>query len=596
MTDCIETADSLKHQIDCVMGRIPCELRLQNVRLVDVFSGEIIDGADIFIDKGKIIDAGRDCRASALETINLNGALVAPGLIDAHVHIESGMLTPIQFARLIAPYGTTTIVADPHEIANVAGIQGIRFMMQEAKEAEITVRFMLPSCVPATPFETSGATLAAGDLTDLMGKDEVLGLAELMNVPGVLSCDPDILKKVLLTRAHGKLIDGHSPLTAGAALSAYALSGVTSDHECSTEEEVSDRVSRGMTIFMREGYAGQNVSVLSRSITEKNSRHFCLCTDDASPDDVLAKGHINNVVRRAVACGVDAMEALRMATINTAEHFGLKNKGAVVPGRDADLIVLDNLVDFNVKSVWVAGKKIAEHGVMITPQAESKAPKDLTETVHIKALPKDSFEIMTSSGKARVIGLKPGDLVTEHLVLPVQTDGNCNFVPALNPGILKLAVIERHHAAGNIGLGLVKGMIEDDHALNGAIASTIAHDSHNIVVVGDNDADMFAAVKALQDQQGGVVLVRQGKVIDSLQLEVGGLMTKAPAPETAQRKSRLIKTAHEAFHIRENVHPVMALSFLPLAVIPYLRVTDRGLFDAVEFKYVKIDPEEKLNS
>lgn len=592
MTELIETPESLKHQIDCVMGRTPCELRLQNVRLIDVFSGEIIDGADIFIDSGKIIDTGRRCKAKAIDTVDLNGALVAPGFIDAHVHIESGMLTPIQFARLIAPYGTTTIIADPHEIANVAGIAGIRFMMAEAKKAEITVRFMLPSCVPATPFETSGAMLSSEDLTDLMAKDEVLGLAELMNVPGVLSCDSDILKKVLLARAHRKLIDGHSPLTAGAALSAYALSAVTSDHECSTEDEVTDRVSRGMTLFMREGSAGQNVSVLSRSITEKNSRHFCLCTDDASPDDVLAKGHINHVVRRAVASGVDAIEALRMATINTAEHFGLKNKGAIVPGRDADLIVLDNLTDFNVKSVWVAGKKIAENAAMITTEPASNSLEGITDTVHIKALLKDSFEIKTSSGKARVIGLKPGDLVTEHLILPIKTDSNGKFVPALNPGILKLAVIERHHATGNVGLGLVKGMVEENHALNGAIASTIAHDSHNIVVVGDNDNDMFVAVEALKAMQGGVVLVRKGQVVESLQLEVGGLMTRVSAQETAQRKSRLIKTAHEAFHIRADVHPVMALSFLPLAVIPHLRVTDRGLFDAVRFKHVRIDPED----
>lgn len=596
MTELIETPESLKHQIDCVMGRTPCELRLQNVRLIDVFSGEIIDGADIFIDSGKIIDTGRRCKAKAIDTVDLNGALVAPGFIDAHVHIESGMLTPIQFARLIAPYGTTTIIADPHEIANVAGIAGIRFMMAEAKKAEITVRFMLPSCVPATPFETSGAMLSSEDLTDLMAKDEVLGLAELMNVPGVLSCDSDILKKVLLARAHRKLIDGHSPLTAGADLSAYAISGVTSDHECSTVEEVNDRVSRGITVFMREGSAGQNVSVLSRSITGKNSRYFCLCTDDASPDDVLSKGHINNVVRRSVACGVDAMEALRMATINTAEHFGLKNKGAIAPGRDADLVVLDNLVDFNVKSVWVAGKKIAENTAMITPEPKVGVLEEITDTVHIKALQRDSFEITSSSGKVRVIGLKPGDLVTEHLILPIKTDDNGKVLPTLNPGILKLAVIERHHATGNVGLGLVKGLIEDGHALNGAIASTIAHDSHNIVVVGDRDDDMFAAVQALEKMQGGVVLVREGNVVDSLQLEVGGLMTKQTAAKTAQRKSRLIKTAHEAFHIREDVHPVMALSFLPLAVIPYLRVTDKGLFDAVKFKHVGIDFEEKIRS
>lgn len=342
-----------------------------NACFIDVFSGKILDGAEIFIDGGKVIDAGLSCRAIAEKTIDLDGAFVASGFIDAHVHIESGMLSPIQFARLIAPCGTTTIIADPHEIANVQGLDGIRFMMNEAKKAEINIRFMLPSCVPATPFETSSAHLQADDLSELIAEPEVLGLAELMNVPGLLACDEDILKKILMTRRYGKLIDGHSPLTSGAELSAYTLSGVDTDHECSTENEVQERISRGMTIFMREGSAGQNVSVLSRTVTDKNSRFFCLCTDDASPDDVLAKGHINNVVRRAIACGVDPMEAFRMATINTALHFGLKNKGALAPGRDADFVILDDLENVTVKSVWVAGKQIAEHGRMLTDEPDS---------------------------------------------------------------------------------------------------------------------------------------------------------------------------------------------------------------------------------
>ena len=591
----IQAIDVLKQQIDCVLGRKPCEIRLINVRLIDVLSGKIFDGAQIFIDGGKVIDVGLSCRAIAEKTIDLDGAFVAPGFIDAHVHIESGMLSPIQFARLIAPFGTTTIIADPHEIANVLGLDGIRFMMNEAEKAEINIHFMLPSCVPATSFETSGAHLHADDLSKLIDKPEVLGLAELMNVPGLLACDEDILKKVLMARRYGKLIDGHSPLTSGAELSAYALSGVDSDHECSTENEVQERISRGMTIFMREGSAGQNVSVLSRTVTDKNSRFFCLCTDDASPDDVLAKGHINNVVRRAIACGVDPMEAFRMATINTALHFGLKNKGAVAPGRDADFVILNDLENVTVKSVWVAGKQIAEHGRMITDEPDSHALISTGNTVRVGRLDKSSFDIVTDSGLARVIGLNDGDLVTESLVLPVKTDSAGHYKSELNPGLLKVAVIERHHATGHVGLGLVKGFVEEGKRFNGAIASTIAHDSHNIVVTGDNDDDMLAAVDALKAMQGGIVLVREGCVVESLSLEVGGLMTQKPAAVTAERRKQLIRTAHEKFHVASGMHPVMTLSFLPLAVIPYLRVTDLGLFDVNQLKHVGIDPRADNN-
>ena len=443
--------------------------------------------------------------------------------------------------------------------------------------------------------ETSGAHLNADDLGKLIDEPEVLGLAELMNVPGLLACDEDILKKVLMTRRYGKLIDGHSPLTSGAELSAYALSGVDSDHECSTENEVQERISRGMTIFMREGSAGQNVSVLSRTVTDKNSRFFCLCTDDASPDDVLAKGHINNVVRRAIACGVDPMEAFRMATINTALHFGLKNKGALAPGRDADFVILDDMENVTVKSVWVAGKQIAEHGRMITDEPDSHALISTGNTVRVGRLDKSSFDIVTHSGLARVIGLNDGDLVTESLVLPVKTDSAGHYESELNPGLLKVAVIERHHATGHVGLGLVKGFVEEGKRFNGAIASTIAHDSHNIVVTGDNDDDMLAAVDALKAMQGGIVLVREGCVVESLSLEVGGLMTQKPAAVTAERKKQLIRTAHKKFHVASGMHPVMTLSFLPLAVIPYLRVTDLGLFDVNQLKHVGIDPRADNN-
>ena len=584
------SVETIKRQIDCALGNVPCEWHLKNARLVDVCAGRIVEKADIFIDSGKVVDAGVNCKAHALKTVDLKGAFVAPGFIDAHVHIESSMLSPVQFARLIVPFGTTTIIADPHEIANVLGMDGIRHMMAEAKKAQMTVRFMLPSCVPATPFETSGAVLKAEDLASLIDDPAVLGLAELMNVPGLLAKDEDLVKKVEMTLKACKLIDGHSPLTAGAHLSAYVASGVTSDHECSTPEEVGERVSRGMAIFMREGSAGQNVDALSRAVTQKNSRFYCLCTDDASPDDVIEKGHINNVLRRSVACGVDPIEAVRMATINTALHFGLKEKGAITPGRDADLVIFDNLMDFNVKAVWVGGMCVAEEGVMLTAEPEASRAAVSQNSVHIKPVTAKDFSLVTQSGRARVIGLHEGDLVNDHLIVDVKTDSQGHIACKDNPGLLKIAVIERHHATGNMGVGLLKGYRKDGCVFNGAIASTIAHDSHNIVVVGDNDEDMAAAVSAIEKMAGGVVLVRDGEILKSLPLEIAGLMTDQKAVETARRKKDLIETAHREFNIPERVHPVMTLGFLPLAVIPYLRITDLGLFDAVSFKHVDIDP------
>lgn len=575
-----------------MLGRSICELCLTNLRLIDVFSGEIVDNAEIFVDQGKIVDAGCECKAQALKTIDLSGAIVAPGFIDAHVHIESSMLSPVQFARLIAPCGTTTIVSDPHEIANVLGMAGIRYMMREAKKAEINVFFMLPSCVPATPFETSGASLSAKDLVELIDDPEVLGLAELMNVPGFLANNADILKKVEMTLRHHKLVDGHSPLTAGAELSAYAGGGITSDHECSTEKEALDRIRRGMTVFMREGSAGQNVSALAGAVTERNSRFFCLCTDDASADDVYAKGHINNVIRCAVASSIDPLDAIRMATLNPALHFGLKGKGAIAPGYDADFVVLEDLQEFRVQSTWIGGREAARGGQMLTPEPKEVVAPEALATVHIRSPKEYDLTISSKAGKARVIGIRAGDLVTDHLIETVKTDAHGCVVCKNNPGLLKLAVIERHQSTGNIGLGLVKGFVQEGMSFNGAIASTIAHDSHNIVVIGDNDVDMYAAIEAIKIMQGGVVLVRDSQVIESLPLEIAGLMTVEPALKTAKRKSRLIETAHRQFNVKESVHPVMTLSFLPLAVIPHLRVTDKGLFDAVKFLHVNIDPSD----
>lgn len=591
MNDRQTTSDMLARRIDCALGRCDCELKLTNLRMLDVMNGKIIENAEIFVDNGIIIDAGRECAAKASQVLDLNGGLAVPGLIDAHVHIESSMLTPVRFARLVAPFGTTAVVADPHEIANVLGLEGLAFMFEQAKKAEIEIFFMLSSCVPSTSFETAGAELKAEALQDLLCEKRVLGLAEMMNVPGVLAKDSDLLNKIAMTLTVGKRVDGHSPLVVGSALSACAASGISSDHEASTLQELKDRLERGVAVFMREGSAAQNVEELAKGITPANSRFVCLCTDDASPDDVFGRGHVNHVAARAVQCGIDPIEAIRMATINTAQHYGLRGKGILAPGFDADIAVLSDLKKMQVSACFASGRLIARNGRMTTPEPEIKVSESVRSCVRNQAVTEKDLKVKSKSGKVRVIGLVPGNLITESLIQEVRTTEDQNVECRDNPGLMKLAVIERHHASGRIGLGFVKGLVKNGKVFEGAIASTVAHDSHNIVVAGDNDEDMIAAVEQLKRMQGGLVLVRNGKPAAELQLEVAGLMTNADAQSTALAKTRFIEMAHTLFHIPEALHPVMALSFLPLAVIPHLRVTDRGLFDVDAFALTTIDPQ-----
>ncbi len=589
MTTTAITVEALRRRVDCALGRVPCDFLYEHARVLDVYNARVREDCSIAVVDGTIVDVGSDLKARAKNVIDLKGALVIPGLIDAHDHIESSMVTPVRFARLVAPCGTTCVISDPHEIANVLGLDGIRFMIAEARRAEISIFFMLSSCVPSTPFESAGASLAAADLEELLKDDCVLGLAELMNVPGVLAGDEDLLKKAAMTLSCGKRIDGHSPMTADSELSAYRACGVTSDHECSTGLEMLQRLERGFAVQMREGSAGQNVSALSRAVTARNSRFVCLCTDDASPDDVLAHGHVNHVLRRAVACGIDPIEAVRMATINTAQHYGLKTKGAVAPGMDADFVVIDNLTDFHVKATFVAGRCIARDGAMTTPEPAAASDSRVRGCVNIKPVAKDDLKIVSASPVVHVIGIRPGDLITDDLHMKVQRTSEGEIRCCDNPGLLKLAVIERHHATGRMGLALLSGFADEGVPFHGAIASTVAHDSHNIVVVGDNDGDMLAAVKAIEAMAGGLVLVQDEEVKAALALEIAGLMTDSQPVETAKSKSRFIEAAHNVLHVSKALHPVMALSFLSLPVIGHLKVTDMGLFDVDAFRLIGIE-------
>ena len=562
-------------------GRTPADLRIDHVRIVDVFSGEIREGS-VSVGQGRILGFGA---LEAREVVDGRGAFLLPGFIDGHVHIESSMLCPARFAELVLPFGTTTVMADPHEIANVKGMDGIRYMLEASRDLPLDVRVMLPSCVPALPVEDAGAVLRAGDIAPLLADDKVGGLAEMMNVPGLVAGDDDVLDKLERTLAAGKVIDGHSPMVSKETLDVCAALGVSTDHECTTVEEMEERIARGMYVLLREGSASRDLLHLLPGLTPANQRRCLFCTDDRQPSDIIERGHIVNNVRMAVRFGLDPVSAVRMATLNAAECYGLRDRGGIAPGRRADLVLVEDLKDFRVISCWAGGELVAQNGSMLR-SLPMRDPGDLCASVSVAPLPERPFSVYVPSGRARVIGLRPHSLITECLLRSVETGPDGEVELARNPGLLKIAVLERHHATGKMGVGLLDGRYG---LRNGAIATTIAHDSHNIVVAGDSEADMLAAVREVERLQGGIVMVSEGRVLAELPLPVGGLMSERPAAEVSARLNELLKLASSHYHIWEGADAFMTLSFLALPVIPSIKLTARGLFDVERFTFVDVD-------
>ena len=564
-------------------GRAPADLRIDNVRIVDVFSGEIREGS-VSIGQGRILGFSRH---EARDVVDGEGRYLLPGLIDGHVHIESSMLCPSRFAELVLPFGTTTIVADPHEIANVKGLDGIRYMLEASRNLPLDVRIMLPSCVPALPVEDAGAVLGAEDILPLLSEERVGGLAEMMNVPGLLGGDLDVLEKMRGTLAVGKVVDGHSPMLSGKDLEAYAALGVHTDHECSTVEEMKERIACGMYVLLREGSAARDLLKLLPALTPENQRRCLFCTDDRHVSDILKRGHLINNIRLAVSAGIDPVSAVRMATLNAAECYGLNDRGGIAPGRRADLVLVDDLAEFKVHACWAKGELVAREGRMLheLPVADESRMRN---SVVLAPLPERPFSVRVPSGRARVIGLLPHSLITEGLEVPVNTTPDGEVELALNPGMTKIAVLERHHATGKIGTGLLNGRYG---LKNGAIATTIAHDSHNIVVAGDNEDDMLCAVREVERIGGGIVMASGSRILASLPLPVGGLMSDRPAEEVSAKLKELLELATSHYHIWEGADAFMSLSFLALPVIPHLKITARGLFDVDSFSFVDVDAE-----
>ncbi len=575
------------HHIAMTAGRKPADLCIKNARIVDVFSRKIIEGRDLLIGDGRFLGFCEPGKGRAGEVFDARKRFLLPGLIDAHVHIESSMVTPTQFARLVVPKGTTTVIADPHEIANVCGLAGIEYVLQASAELPLDVRIMLPSCVPATPFENAGATLHAEALAPLMNHERVGGLAEMMNFPGTINADKDILEKLALARQAGKIVDGHAPLLGGADLDAYVCAGVCTDHESSSLEEFNNKIERGMFVLIREGSAAKNLKELVQGVTPENAWRCAFCTDDSSPEDVLSNGHIDRHLRLAVRYGLDLLLAISMATIFPATFYSLRGKGAVAPGYEAHFLFVDDLKDFQVREVFSSGKLVACDGKMLVSLPSPLLPETVTSRVRLARIDATAFQLPIPNNRARVIGLEPRSLLTRNLERHVETT-NGFFDCEKNPGLVKIAVVERHKASGNVGLGILEGYVAKGKKFDGAIATTIAHDSHNIVVAGDDDADMLAAVLALEQTGGGIVLVRHGEVLGSLPLPVAGLMSDRPVEEIAQAKKMLFERAQQTYNIEAGVEPVMTLSFMALPVIPELKVTDQGLFDVTRFCFTPV--------
>ncbi len=568
----------LQHVIAMGAGREAADLLFTNARLVNVFSADI-ETTQVAVGHGVIVGIGPEYR-QARQVYDLAGKYLLPGLIDGHVHLESSLVSPARYAEAVVPHGTTTVVADPHEIANVAGAVGLMYMLNATKHLPLEVFFMVPSCVPATTLETAGAELDPGLVEAALQHERVLGLAEVMNYPGVVAGERQVLEKILAARRARKLIDGHAPGLSGQALMAYLSAGIGSDHECTTPAEAHEKLGRGMRVMLREGSASKNLEALAPLVTPLTARRCLLVSDDRDVWDLTREGHMDGLLRKAVAIGVDPRLAVQMVTLNPAEHFGLRQYGAIAPGAVADLVVVNNLHDFLVESVFKRGRLVAEEGHLVAPLAE-ELPADLLHTVHLPALSLETLKIPAQSREVRAIGVIPGQILTrQHIVEATIREGCVVADPTRD--LLKLVVVERHRGTGNIGLGLVTGF----GLRAGALASSVAHDSHNLIAVGVDDGDLLCALSEVSRLGGGLAVCAGRRLLASLALPIAGLMTHAPLAQVTE--------AFQALHQSVQTlgcalaRPFMALSFLALPVIPELRLTDRGLVDVERACFVPL--------
>lgn len=559
-------------RIRIARGREPADLLVKDVRLVNVLSGEI-HPAHLAVADGLVVGFEE---VEARVVLDAQGRFCCPGLLDGHIHIESSLITPPRFAEAAAAHGTAAVVCDPHEIANVLGAPGVEYMLDVSRDLPLAFYFMAPSCVPATHLETSGAILDAEDIRRLLEKypRRMPGLGEMMNYPGLLMGDPSVLAK--LKAARGRVIDGHAPLLSGRDLSAYILAGPTSDHECTRADEALEKLRKGMHLLLREGTQEHNMADLLPVLNEHNSQRTSFVSDDRLASDLLERGHLDATLRRAMSLGLPPVRAVQMATINTARHFGLDRlgHGALAPGFRADFLLLDDLESLRIQSCHLGGRDVRD----LDFSQRVAAPGN---TMRVKNLDESALRIPARHGRLRVIGVQPGQIVTQHLLREPRIEDGLALANPLQD-LAKLAVFERHHATGNVGLGFVTGL----GLKRGAMACSVAHDSHNLIVAGADDTDMLTAAQAVRDMGGGLAVADQGRILARLALPVAGLMSEAPAAEVAAGETQVNRALAGLGMGFSN--PFAALSFLALPVIPALKLTDKGLVDVARFEYIPL--------
>ena len=569
-----EWQQRLTRRIEAARGDRTADLLFRGAQVVNVFTGELAS-ISVAVYDGVVV--GFDDR-QAKEVVELDGAILSPGFIDGHFHLESTLLLPGEFARAVLPHGTTTVVADPHEIANVAGAAGVEFMLEASEDIGLEIFYMAPSCVPATHLETAGAQLSAGHLEKLAQHPRVIGLAEMMNFPGVILGDPAILDK--LERFRDKVIDGHSPGLRGASLDAYLCGGIGSDHECTGFAEAREKLGKGMHIMLREGSQARDLQALAPLVTPQTKHRCMLVSDDCHPEDLLEQGHMNRVLKRAMELSMDPISCIQLVSLNPARYFGLRQLGAIAPGYQADIVVLESLESLEVSRVYKKGRLVAKDGKCLLPEP-SLARESKLISMKLEELKAEDLRIKVEGSRIRAIRAAANTLITEEEILPVaERQGESVSEP--DRDLLKMAVLERHHGSGRKGLGFVRGL----GLRRGALASTVAHDSHNLIVVGANDSDMVVAANVLRELGGGLVVVRGGRVEAQLPLPVGGLMSAASLERVVELKKQVNQAALGLGATLE--HPFMALSFLALPVIPKLKLTDQGLVDVESFKHVPL--------
>jgi adenine deaminase len=576
----------LENLIHVAANRRLADLVIKNCKIIDVYNSSVIEGKDIAIADGYIAGIGT---YQGKQEIDVQGQYAAPGFIDGHIHIESSYVTPEEIGRLLVPHGTTTIIADPHEIVNVCGMEGMNYMLEAAKKTKLDIKFMLPSCVPATPFENAGAIINSEIMKEAIKRNSVIGLGEFMDYPGVTQANDEVLNKLMVAINEGKIIDGHSPGLSDNELNTYAAARIHTDHECSTVEEMLERISCGLYILLREGSACHDLRNLLKGITKENSRRCLLCSDDRQPKTILELGHIDNHLQICAEEGIDAITAIQMATLNAAECYELKDRGAIAPGLRADLTIFDNLQDFHVSRVLIQGKETAVDGVYL-PKVERYDISKVLGSFRIGNFSIDKLRLKLKSSQVNVIDILPGGVVTAKAIEKVTLNEAGDFLYQPEQDIVKIAVVERHKNTGNVSVALLRGY----GIKEGAIAISIAHDSHNVITVGTNDEDMAYAVEQLAVQSGGIILVRNQKVLSHMPMVVGGIMSDQSGEWVNEKLTQIHEDAHNKLGVSRDVEPVMTLCFMSLAVIPEIKLTDMGLFDVTQFSFILLEANEKI--